>query len=397
VTDGVLSGITILDLTRVLSGPYCTMMLGDMGARVVKIEHPRGGDDTRAWGPPFLNGESSYFLSINRNKQSVTLDFKKPAGRRVLEALIARADVLVENFRPGTLARQRLDYDSLAAGFPRLIYCSISGYGHTGPRRDTVGYDAIVQAESGVMSVTGEPAGPGVRFGLPIADLTTALFAAQGVLLALMARSTTGRGQHIDLSMYDVMTALLTYHATAFFGTGSSPPRMGNAHPSIVPYGTFAARDGAVMLAVGNDQQWQRFCAAAGLADLAADARFSTNPQRVANRHVLEPLLAQVFREHDRAEWFDRCGRASVPCGPVRDVGECLSDPQLAARNMIASIAHPSVGSLRMVASPIRLSDRAPQHPSPPPRLGQHTDDVLLHDLGLTVAEVRELRREEVI
>jgi crotonobetainyl-CoA:carnitine CoA-transferase CaiB-like acyl-CoA transferase len=399
VNRGVLSGITVLDLTRVLSGPYCTMMLADMGARVIKIEHPRGGDDTRAWGPPFVNGESTYFLGINRNKQSVTLDFKRPRGRRVLDALLASADVLIENFRPGTLARQGLDYATLSARLPRLIYVSVSGYGQTGPRRDLAGYDAVVQAESGVMSITGPPqaSDPGYRFGLPIADLAAGMFAAQGTLLALLARAQTGRGQYVDLSMLDTMTALLTYQASAYFATGQQPPRMGNAHLSIVPYSTFDARDGQIMLAVGNDDQWRRFCDVAGLCELANDERFATNPQRVTNRAVLEPLVAGVIRGRDRADWIERCWRAGVPCGAVRDIGEALADPQLAARDMIASVHHPVAGDIRLVGNPIKLSDHPPRVELPPPVLGEHTEAILVGELGMSPDELRELRAEAIV
>ena len=257
---GPLAGITVLDLTRVLSGPYCTMLLADMGARVIKVEQPGKGDDTRAWGPPFLAGESTYFLSINRNKESLTLDFKAPAGRAVLDTLVARADVLVENFRPGTLARQGLDYAVLAQAHPRLIYASLSGYGHTGPRAAEPGYDAVLQGEGGLMSITGPADGPAYRLGVAVADIVTGMFAAQGVLLALLAREQTGRGQHVDVAMLDSVAALLTYQAGIVFATGASPGRLGNRHPSIAPYDTFETADGPLVLAVGNDDQWGRFC-----------------------------------------------------------------------------------------------------------------------------------------
>ena len=397
MTVNVLSGITVLDLTRVLSGPYCTMMLADMGARVIKVEHPRGGDDTRAWGPPFVHDESAYFLGVNRNKESVTLDFKKPAGRRVLDTLIARADVFIENFRPGTLERQGLDYASLSSRFPRLIYCSISGYGHTGPRSAESGYDAVVQAESGVMSITGPPDGAGSRFGLPIADLATGMFAAQGTLLALLARAQTGRGQHVDISMLDSMAALLTYQASAYFATGAMPPRMGNAHLSIVPYDTFQTRDGVIMLAVGNDDQWRRFCEIAGLCELATDERFATNPRRVIHRDALQPILERVIRTRDRADWIARCRETGVPCGDVRDIAATLSDPQLDARDMIATMRHPKAGKIRVVGNPVRLSDTPPRVTAPPPVLGEHTESILTSELGFTPDDVRELRAEHVI
>ncbi len=276
-----LDGITVLDLTRVLSGPYCTMLLADMGARVIKVEQPGRGDDTRGWGPPFLEGESAYFLSINRNKESVTIDFKHPEGRRLLDALIAKADVLVENFRPGTLAKLGLDYDSLAREHPRLVYCSISGFGHTGPRGAEAGYDAVIQAEGGLMSITGAADGPPFRLGVAIADIVSGMFAAQGISLALFARERHGHGQQVDIGMLDSVAALLTYQAAIYFATGSAPARMGNRHPTIVPYETFAAADGDFVLAVGNDDQWRRFCGAAELEPLAGDERFATNRGRV--------------------------------------------------------------------------------------------------------------------
>ena len=397
MSAAVLSGITVLDLTRVMSGPYCTLMLADMGARVIKIEHPQRGDDTRAWGPPFVNGESVYFLSVNRNKESLTLDFKQPEGRRMLDALLARADVLVENFRPGALARLGLDYPALAARHPRLIYASVSGYGQTGPLRDLAGYDAVAQAEGGLMSITGAPEGPPFRLGLPIADLVAGLFAAQGILLALLSRVTSGRGQHVDIAMHDSVAALLTYQAAGYLATGHDPPRMGNAHESIVPYGTFDARDGLLMLAVGNDDQFRRFCEVAGLSSLAADDRFATNPQRVAHRDVLVPLLAPVLESRGRDEWVRLLRQAGVPCGAVRTIGEMVADPQLAARNMIATVSHPTAGELRLIGNPVKLSEAERRGDRPAPALGQHTEAILTGELGLHVEEMEELRRRGVV
>jgi crotonobetainyl-CoA:carnitine CoA-transferase CaiB-like acyl-CoA transferase len=380
-----------------MSGPYCTLMLADMGARVIKIEHPGRGDDTREWGPPFVGDESVYFLSVNRNKESLSLDFKHPDGRRILEALLTRADVLVENFRPGTLLRVGLDYGSLESRFPRLVYASISGYGHTGPLKDLPGYDAVTQAEGGLMSLTGDPDGPPYRLGLPIADLVAGLFAAQGILLALLARTATDRGRHVDISMLDSVAGLLTYQAANYLATGHDPPRMGNAHASIVPYGTFDTRDGQLMLAVGNDDQWRRFCDVVGLSELVADPRFSTNPQRVANRDVLWPIVTRALLVRDRDDWTARLRKAGVPCGPVRTIGETLADPQLEARGMIASLRHPAAGDLRLVANPVKLSDTLPIADTPAPLLGQHTESILTGDLGLGRQEVDELRRNHVV
>jgi crotonobetainyl-CoA:carnitine CoA-transferase CaiB-like acyl-CoA transferase len=394
---GVLSGITVLDLTRVMSGPYCTLMLADMGARVIKVEHPQRGDDTRAWGPPFVHGESVYFLSVNRNKESLTLDFKQPEGRRILDALLGRADALVENFRPGALERLGLDYPALAARHPRLIYASISGYGQTGPLRDLPGYDAVAQAEGGLMSITGDPGGPPFRLGLPVADLVSGLFAAQGILLALLSRAVSGRGQHVDVAMHDSVAALLTYQAAGSLATGRNPPRMGNAHESIVPYGTFDVADGLLMLAVGNDDQFRRFCEAAGLSPLAADERFATNPQRVAHRDALLPLLMPILKSRTREEWVRLLRDAGVPCGAVRTIGEMMGDPQLAARDMIATVSHPTAGELRLVGSPVRLSREERRGDRPSPALGEHTDAILTGELGMRAEEVRELRTRGVI
>jgi formyl-CoA transferase/CoA:oxalate CoA-transferase len=392
-----LSGTTVLDLTRVLSGPYCTMMLGDLGARVIKIERPGRGDDTREWGPPFVDGESAYFLSINRNKESLTLDFQAAEGRAILDRLVARADVIVENFRPGTLARYGLDYASLAPRFPRLVYCSISGYGQTGPQRSRAGYDAVVQAEGGLMSVTGPPEGPPYRLGLPIADIVSGMFAAQGVTAALLERERTGRGQQVDVALLDSVAALLIYHASGYFATGRTSGRYGNGHPSIVPYDTFMARDGEVMLAVGNDDQWRRFCAAAGLHGLAEDPRFATNPLRVQHRAALQPLLERALAQRDRADWTRRLGEAGVPCGEVRDVAEALSDPQLDAREMIATVQHAAAGAVRLVDSPIRLPAGGRRPHAAPPALGQHTEAILVGDLGMSADAVRDLRTRDVI
>ena len=389
-----LRGITVLDLTRVLSGPYCTMLLADMGARVIKVEHPVKGDDTRAWGPPFLDGESSYFLSINRNKESVTLDFKHPEGRTLLERLIATADVLVENFRPGTLDKVGLDYASLAATHPRLIYCSISGFGHTGPRRREAGYDAVMQAEGGLMSITGSADGPPFRLGVAIADIVTGMFAAQGITAALFARERTGRGQAVDIAMLDSVAALLTYQAGIFFATDKAPGRLGNRHPTIVPYESFAASDGDFILAIGNDDQWRRFC---DVAQFPQEERFATNRQRVTAYAALKPLLDGCLRSRTRAEWIQALTAAGVPCGSVRDLAELFADPQIAARDMIANVTHATLGNLRVLGSPLKLSDTAPSVRTAPPTLGQHTAGVLINDLGLHADAVSALRAQGVV
>jgi crotonobetainyl-CoA:carnitine CoA-transferase CaiB-like acyl-CoA transferase len=395
--SGPLQGVTVLDLSRVLSGPYCTMQLADMGARVIKIERPGTGDDTRAWGPPFVQGESAYFLSINRNKESVTLDFKHPEGRRLLDALIARADVLVENFRPGTLDEMGLGYDAVQARHPRLIYTSISGFGHTGPLRERAGYDAVLQGEAGLMSVTGPAEGPGYKVGVAIADLAAGLFAAQGTLLALYARERSGRGQHVDVAMLDSVAALLTYQAGIYFTTGAPPKRFGNAHPTVAPYETFQASDGDVVLAAGNDDLWRRFCRVAGLDAYATDPRFATNGDRVRNYEALRPLVAEVFARRTRAEWLDLLNDAGIPAGPVRNLHEVLTDPQLLAREMVHTLRHAVAGPVQVLGIPVKLSDTPGAMQCPPPALGAHTDTVLTRDLGVPAAEVAALRAAGIV
>jgi formyl-CoA transferase/CoA:oxalate CoA-transferase len=394
--NGPLQGFTVLDFTRVLSGPYCTMQLADMGARVIKIEQPGKGDDTRAWGPPFVHGESAYFLSINRNKESLTLDLKNPRAIQVLERLLATADVVVENFRPGTMSRLGLGYEQLSERFPRLVYCSISGFGQTGPRRSEPGYDAVVQAEGGLMSITGAADGQPYRLGVAISDIVSGMFAAQGVAFALLARERTGRGQCVDIGMLDATAALLTYQAGIYFATGTTPGRMGNRHPTIVPYETFEAADGDFVVAVGNDEQWRRFCGVLKLDALAADDRFTTNRLRLANYDTLRPILGDMLRARTRAEWVGELKKAGVPCGSVRDVAEVLQDPQLDARGMIQQVEHAVAGALRVTGVPIKLSDTPGAVRTPPPVLGQHTESILSADAGLTPEEIEGLRASRV-
>jgi crotonobetainyl-CoA:carnitine CoA-transferase CaiB-like acyl-CoA transferase len=390
MTDAPLAGLTIVDLSRVLSGPYCTMLAADMGARVIKIERVDHGDDTRAWGPPFQQGESAYFLSINRNKESVALNFKTPDGHAILDKLIARADVLVENFRPGTLDAAGFGYATLSARHPRLVYVSISGFGQNGPRRDESGYDAVAQAEGGIMSVTGDPEGPAVRLGVAIADIASGMFAFQGLLLALLARARTGRGQWVDVSLLDSVAALLTYQASRHFATGEIPARAGNRHLTIAPYETFDTSDGVLVLAVGNDSLWQRFCRAAGLDDLARDERFSTNAGRISNYAQLRPLLARRLVTRTLDEWIQVFRKSGIPCGGVRSVAEALRDPQIIAREMVATIDHPALGPLKVLGLPVKLSDTPGAIRMHPPRLGEHTERVLRDDLQIDVQQIEK-------
>jgi len=394
--SGPLSGFVVVDLTRVLSGPYCTMILADLGARVIKVEQPGKGDDTRHWGPPFLGTESAYFLSINRNKESVTCDFKPPAGREVLDRLIARADVFVENFRPGTVDRNGFGWETVHAKYPRLVYASISGYGQTGPRRDEAGYDAVMQAEGGLMSVTGDPDRPGYRLGVAITDMVAGLYCAQGITAALLARERSGQGQRVDIGMLDTTAALLTYQAANWFANGKIPPRQGNRHATIAPYETFTTSDGDIVVAVGNDATWQKFCPAIGLAELAADPRFTTNKDRMEHYEAMRPPIDAVFRTKTSAEWIAILNDAGVANGEVRNIGQMLNDPQLEAREMIKTMMHPTAGATRVIGAPIKFSATEASVRTPPPILGQHTEAVLA-EIGYDANAIEELRQKKVV
>ena len=395
-----LDDLLVFDLSRVLSGPFCSMYLADFGARVIKVERPGEGDDTRAFGPPFVGGESTYFMSINRNKESLAIDLKAPEGQHIAREIAARADVLLENFRPGALDRLGLDYGSLRAANPKLIYASISGFGHFGlpehSRRP--GYDLVAQGLGGLQSLTGEADGSPLKCGVSIADLVSGLHALVGVLVALHARTRTGRGQHVDVSMLDGQIALLTYHAGAFLATGKVPSRMGNRHPSIVPYETYRARDGWLNLAVGNDALFEIFArdilAAPGLV---ADARFTTNAARVAHRDELNAILVPLIAAGTLADWLERLDRAGVPAGPIYTVAEALAHPQVAARGMIAELDHPSAGKVRVAGVPVRLSETPGAVRTPPPRVGEQTRAVLGELLGMGEAELTRLTAEGVI
>jgi len=381
-----------MNLTQHLSGPYCTMLLADMGARVIKIEQPGRGDDTRGWGPPFLGHESAYFLSVNRNKESLALDLRSAAAKAVIPRLLERTDVIVENFRPGAMARLGLDYDAIHGTHPAIVYCSISGFGQTGPRRSEPGYDAVIQAEGGLMSLTGDADGPPFRLGVAISDIVSGMFAFQGISMALYARTQTGRGQLVDIGMLDSTAALLTYQSGSFFATGQAPQRLGNRHPTIVPYETFSASDGDFVIAVGNDALWRAFCTACGLEALGDDPQFATNRQRVQGYGVLKPVIVERLRTKTRAEWIAVLTAARIPCGAVRDVGQVLADPQLAAREMVQQVAHASLGPLRVTGVPVKLSDTPGGVRTAPPTLGQHTD-AILGELGFSDEEIEEWRK----
>ena len=397
-----LSGIRVLDLSRVLAGPYCTMQLADLGADVMKVERPGTGDDTRGWGPPFAGGESAYFLCCNRNKRSLAIDLKQPGGRELVAQLATQSDVLVENFLPGTLAGWGLDAATLRARHPGLVYCSITGFGQTGPRRMEPGYDIMVQALAGVMSITGEPDGPPTKLGVAIADITAGLFASQAILAALVGRARTGQGEQIDIALFDSTVAWLANVGQNYLLSGEIPHRRGSQHPNIVPYQTFATADGNVVIAVGNDAQFKRFCQLLGVPDWADDPRFSTNAARVRQRDVLIPQVAERVRCRTTAQWLRDLEDAGIPCGEVRQLAQVFADPQVAPRDLLCQVSHPTIGSLSLAGSPYHLgpdsaSVRALSGWRPPPLLGEHTYEVLKQTLNLDEAELAELSRQGVI
>jgi len=405
---GALDGLRVLDLSRVLAGPWAGQILGDLGAEVIKVERPGRGDDTRAWGPPYLNdgqgaptSESAYYLSANRNKQSVTIDITRPEGQRLVKELVAESDVLLENFKVGGLKRYGLDYASLAAINPRLIYCSITGFGQDGPYAERPGYDFLIQGMGGLMSITGQPDGePGggpVKAGVALTDITTGLYAAIAVLAAVNHRHQSGEGQHIDMALLDVQVATLANQAMNFLTSGTAPGRMGNAHPNIVPYQTFPAADGDIILTIGNDDQFARFCDAAGRPEWASDERYATNAARVANRDTLIPALRQTTVMKTTAEWLRLLESAGVPGGPVNTIEQVFQDPQVQHRGLRIDLSHPLTQSVPLVGSPLRLSGSPVRYQAAPPLLGEHTGDVLSQVLGLDAAAIEQLRRDGVI
>jgi crotonobetainyl-CoA:carnitine CoA-transferase CaiB-like acyl-CoA transferase len=391
-----LSGVRVLDLTRVLAGPFCSMILADMGAEVIKIEEPGKGDDTRSW-PPFVAGEATYFMSVNRNKKSVTLNLKAPAARKILTDLVKMSDVVLENFRPGTMEKLGLGYAALSALNKKLVYCAVSGFGESGPEGGRAGYDLVVQAESGLMDITGFPDGPPVKMGTSIADLVAGMSAAHGVTLALLARTKTKRGQKVEIGMLDAMAALLTYQAGIYWGTGRQPMRRGNEHPSIVPYEAFKAADAYLTLGVANNSLWERCCTAMERPDLVKDPRFATESARVENRATLVPLLNEILGARSADEWMKRLEAAGVPAGRIRTVPEVCESEHLKARGMIQALEHPKAGRITVMGVPIKLHGTPGEVKTPPPTLGQHTDQVLRSLLKLKPAQVAKLHAEGVL
>ncbi len=369
--EAVLSDVVVIDLSRVLAGPYCTMILGDLGATVIKVEQPGKGDETRYFGPPFIAGESAYYLGLNRNKLSVLIDFSTPEGKQRLLNLVSTATVLVENFRPGTLERQGLGYEALRAINPGLIYCSISGYGQTGPYASRPGYDFVAQGESGLMSVTGEIDGEPQRVGSPVGDVSAGMYASMSILAALRVRDRSGKGQYIDISLLETTMSMLANVASNYLISGEEAPRLGNGHPNIVPYQAFRTKDGYIIVSCGNDRLYQALCHLLGREDLAADPRFATNPQRVRNREELVPVLQEEFRQRETGEWLPELRVAGIPCGPINTVSQSYNDPHIQARGFVWECEHPTAGTIKLSGSPIHLSETPARLYKAPPLLGE--------------------------
>jgi len=392
-----LKGIRVLDLTRVLAGPFCSMTLSDLGAEVIKVEIPGRGDDTRAF-PPYIDGESSYFMSLNRGKKSVTMNLKDDDATEALHRIAEKCDVVLENFRPGVTARLGVDYETLSRLNPRLIYCSISSFGQTGPYSQMPGYDLIIQGMGGLMGLTGEPGRPPVRVGMAVTDICAGMYGVIGILAALRTREETGRGQYIDVSMLDGSVSWMTYAAGNYFATGVNPPKMGSAHPSIAPYQAFPTGDGKyILIACGNDRLWGMLTEAMDAEELGGDQRFTTNSLRVENMDTLIPLLEKEFMKKPRDEWLERLQGIGFPCGPVYGLDELFRDPHVLARGMLREVQHPTVGKTKQIGAVLKFSESDSRIQSPPPVLGQDTEEVLTSLAGLSPEEVRRLREKKAI
>jgi crotonobetainyl-CoA:carnitine CoA-transferase CaiB-like acyl-CoA transferase len=395
--DGALTGIRVIDLSRILAGPYCTMLLGDMGAEVIKVEQPGTGDGSRQWGPPWVGSESAYYLSINRNKQSITLNLKHTEGQAILKRLIATSDILIENFMPGTTQRMGLDYETLAVDSPGLIYCSITGYGQNSPYKDRPGFDFMIQAQGGIMSITGPVEGPPHKVGVAVLDVTAGMYAGIAILGALHYRDQTGRGQYIDVALLDSQIGWLVNVAQNYFATGKKPARLGNAHPNIVPYEVFPTQDGYLALAIGSDVQYKRFCEIVQRPDLWENGEYQINAGRVKNRQTLIPKLQDLFRERCTSEWLDLLTENKIPAGPINDIPTLFADPHVMAREMVQEIEHPTQGRIKQIGPVAKFSETPAILRQPPPLLGEHTESILKNELGYTNTEITRLRTEGVI
>jgi len=390
-----LEGIVVIDLSRYVAGPFATMMLGDMGATVIKVEPPGHGDDMRAW-PPFISGQGAYFMTVNRNKRSMTLNTRDPRGVEILRRLISRADVLYENFRLGVMEKMGLTWESMSAGNPRLVYCRVSAFGSTGPYATRPGYDQIAQGMGGLMSVTGTPDSGPMRVGIAIADINTAMYAAFGILAALMARERTGKGQQVNTSLLETVVSMLTVQASKFFATGETPPPAGNDHPVVCPYGAYPARDGYVNIAVGTDNMFRRFCTALGRPEVADDPDFASNDDRSRNRARLTQIINEALSKKDMKTWVEDLNREGIPCGPIYTVDQVFSDPQVLHLGMLLEMQHPQLGAIRMPGIPLKFSETPSVAKLPPPMLGEHTNEIL-REYGHSEAEIRKLHEDGVI
>lgn len=395
---GPLHGITVIEQAQALAGPYCSMMLADMGASVIKIERPGIGDQSRSWGPPFLGTESTYYLAVNRNKRSITLNFAKPAGQEILHRLLDSADIFITNLMSlASMKKYRMDYETLHARNKGLICAAISGFGHTGPRAGQAGYDLAAQGESGTMALTGDPDGGPTRFPTPIADMTTGLFTLIGILSALHARHQSGAGQFIDVSLLESQMTWLENYAGEYFADGTEPPRRGNSHPQVVPYEPVQAKDGEwFILGVGSDNLWRKFCDLAHLPDLRDDPRFHTNAERVRNREALLPTIYNVIKRHTAQEWLDILTAAGIPCGPIRNVSDVLTDPHVIERGMIVELEHPLLGPIKSLATPIHFSQTGITYRRHPPQLGEHTEEIL-SEIGYSSSEIHAFLQQAII
>ena len=391
-----LEGVKILDLSRALAGPYCTMMLADMGAEVIKIELPGKGDDSRAWGPPFVKGESAYFMSVNRNKKSLTLNLKKEKSREIIHKLIKQSDVIIENFRPGTMEKLGLTYNEVKETNPEIIYCSISAFGQDGPYKVLPGMDQVLQGMGGLMSITGEPGGHPIKVGVAVADIAGGMFAAFAIMIALFNKEKTGKGQKIDISLLDCQVAWLTYQAGSFFASGEIPKPLGSGHPVIVPYQAFKARNAYINIAVGNDQLWQKFCEAVGLENIKDDVKFSTNAKRVENRVEIVKIIANLITTKNGEEWLKILTDAGVPCGPINNLYDIFNDPQVLYRQMVHEVTHPKAGEIKLIGIPIKLSDTPGEILTAPPVLGQHNKELLI-ELGYSDKNIDKMQEDGVI
>ena len=392
-----LADIKVLDLSRVLAMPYCSMMLGDLGAEIIRVERPGVGDETRHWGPPWAGELSAYYLCTNRNKKCITIDLKKQEGQEIIRRLAQRSDIFLENFLPGSLAEMNLGYEDIKSLNPKIIYASVTGYGQNGPYRDFPGFDFIIQAQGGLMSVIGDSDGPPMKVGVAIVDITAGLFACSAILAALHYREQTGIGQHIDIALLDAQVAWLANQASNYLVSGKIPRRMGNAHPNIVPYETYQAKDGIyIALGVGNDNQWRKLCKLAKLEHLMDDPRYASNPKRVENRKELVSILQKIFLQKDSGEWIKLLTEAEIPSGPINTIDRVFADPQVLAREMLVGMEHPAIGPIKLVGSPMKLSETPVQYRIPPPLLGEHTEEILRDVLGYDKPKIARLKEEKV-